>query len=98
MITAGVNSSLIDQIVVDTGSLEVTCSPDLTYSADPGQCSKAGVAWAFRCDRMQCKHGDLPHNGVVVTTPATFPVGTNPALCVITDNQVARSTVDSRLR
>jgi hypothetical protein len=90
VITAGINGALIDQVVVDTLSLDFACPTDIAGVTDPGQCSKANVTWV------------LPAvNGCTVTavssTPAsgsTFAVGTTPVHSVITDGEGGTKTCD----
>ncbi|MBI5386697.1 MAG: DUF5011 domain-containing protein, partial [Verrucomicrobia bacterium] len=79
VITAPAGGALIDQVAVDTFSVDFPCPSDMTVDADPGQCTKANVTWT------------LPQvNGCTITnvtsTPlsgSTLPVGTNAITVVI---------------
>jgi hypothetical protein len=88
VITAGVASALIDQVVVETETFDFACPGNLAFNVDPGQCSRAAVDWVLP-PIDGCSAGDIVcrTNGVVVTTPGTFPVGTTPVVCAITDGQ-----------
>ncbi len=87
-VTAGLNSSLVDQVVVDTLCLDIACPVVAPQSADPGQCSLANVTWS------------LPvADGCILTSAAcspasgsTFPVGTTSVTCTITDGEGGTST------
>ncbi len=83
VITGGANGSLIDQVVIDTLSLDFPCPANIFAVADLGECSKSNVTWT------------LPAiNGCTVTnvssTPpsgSTFPVGSTLVTSVIQDSQ-----------
>ncbi len=87
-ITSTAKGALIDQIVVDTISVEPVCPGNLTLNADAGSSSKTNVSYGFAYT-----------NGCVVTnvscTPAqgsTFAIGTTPVTCNASDFMGAQST------
>jgi hypothetical protein len=83
VITGGANGSLIDQVVVDTLSLDFPTPTDITVNADLGQCSKSNVTWT-----VPAIDGCVVTN--VVSTPAsgsTFPGGTNLVTYVVMDGE-----------
>lgn len=83
VITAGTNGTLMDQVVVETMCMDLTCPLDILTSADPGQCSKSNVSWS-----LPAIDGCIVTNIVCSpTNGATFPVGTNLVTCVITDGE-----------
>src|ERR1035437_4508748 len=83
VLTGGANGSLIDQVVVDTLSLDFPTPTDITVNADLGQCSKSNVTWT-----VPAIDGCVVTN--VVSTPAsgsTFPGGTNLVTYVVMDGE-----------
>ena len=88
VLTAGVNGSLIDQVTLDTLSLDFTCPTDIVANADLGQCSKSNVTWT-----VSAVDGCVVTN-VVCTPPigSTFPVGTNLVTCVVMDSEGGTKT------
>lgn len=85
-ITAGVNSSAIDQVVVDTICQEFTCPTNPTVSADIGQCCKTNVTWTMpAADGCLIKSAVGKTNGVIVTSPGTFPVGVTTVTWTVVD-------------
>lgn len=83
VLTAGTNGTLLDQVLVETMCMDVTCPLDIVASVDPGQCSKTNVSWT-----LPALDGCLVTN--VVSTPppgSTFPKGTNLVTVVVTDGE-----------
>jgi uncharacterized repeat protein (TIGR01451 family) len=87
VLTAPPTSALIDQIVVDTFCTEPpVCPTDITGDADPGQCVKSGITWSLpAADGCVIRSVVCRTNGVIVTQPASFPVGQTAVACSITD-------------
>jgi uncharacterized repeat protein (TIGR01451 family) len=92
LVTAPPTSALIDQIVVDTlCTAAPPCPTDITGDADPGLCVKTGVTWPLPTpDGCILRSIVCRTNGVIVTLPASFPVGQTAVTCSITDaeNQI----------
>ena len=91
VITAPPGSALIDQVVVDTLSLNLalSCPSDQTLPADAGQCERAGVSYPGLPVADGCILANVtcvPPNG------STFQVGTAPVACTITDTLGATTT------
>jgi hypothetical protein len=88
VITGGTNGALIDQVVVDTLSLDFTWPADITVNADAGQCSKSNVTWT-----VPAVDGCVVTN--VVSTPpsgSTFAGGTNLVTYVVKDGEGGTKT------
>lgn len=81
-LTAGPKGAVVDQVVVDTKWVEITCPSDLVLEADPGQCSNANVTYAGLPAVDGCIVTNVscdPPNG------SSFPVGTTPVTCTVVD-------------
>lgn len=86
LISAAPNGSLIDQVVVDTLTLNPPCPEDVLVDADAGQCSAANVVWSLpTADGCVLANIATVYNSQSITPPYTFPVGTNLLQTTITD-------------
>ena len=83
VITGGVFGALIDQVAIDTTTLDFATPPDIALNADAGLCTKSNVTWT-----LPVVDGCRVTN--VVSTPpsgSTFAVGTNAVSYVVRDGQ-----------
>ncbi len=85
VITSGTNGTLLDEVVVETMCVDLTCLPDVFVSADPGMCSKSNMTWT-----APSIDGCLITN-IVFTPPlgSTFTKGTNSVTMEVTDKEGA---------
>jgi hypothetical protein len=66
--------------VIDTEPPAISCPPDVTVSADPGQCYATGVALGTPTTSDNCAVAS-----VVNDSPLAFPVGTTTVTWTVTD-------------
>ena len=87
VLTAPPTSALIDQIVVDTFcTVPPVCPTDITGNADSGLCVKTGITWTLpAADGCVIRSVVCQTNGVIVTQPASFPIGQTAVHCAIAD-------------
>ncbi len=83
-ITSDAYGDAVDQIVVDTLSLDL-CPGNITQNTDPGQCTAAVTMPLPTVDGCKVVSVVCKTNSVVISSPNTFPVGTTPVACTITD-------------
>ena len=82
LVEAGINGALVDQVVVDTLTVDVPTPANLVLATDPGQCSRSNVTWT-----VALVDGCVITN--VVNAPAsgsTFPKGVTPVSSTIYDS------------
>jgi hypothetical protein len=95
LISAALNGSLIDQVVVDTLTLNPPCPEDVLVDADAGQCSAANVVWSLpTVDGCVLANVETVYNSQSIAPPYTFPVGTNVLQTTITDVYGGTRTCD----
>lgn len=88
VLTGGYYGSLIDQVVVETLSLDFPTPSDITANANSGLCAKTNVTWI-----MPTIDGCVVTNVVSVpVSGSTFPVGTSPVTYVVADGFGATKT------
>ncbi len=93
VITGPANGSLIDQVVIDTLCLDPACPDNLgPFAADPGACSKLVTLPTVAVDGCKITSVVCRTNGVVISNPETFPVGTTPVVCTVTDGEGGTKT------
>ena len=93
VLTGPANGSLIDQVVVDTLCLDPACPSNLgPLTANPGECSKLVSLPTAVVDGCKITGVVCRTNGVVIANPNTFPVGTTPVACTVTDGEGGTKT------
>jgi len=81
-ITGGQFGSLIDQVIVDTLCVDITCPADVTVSNDPDQCGRTGVVVPGLAAPDGCIIASV---NCAPALAGSFPVGSTPVACTITD-------------
>ncbi len=85
-LTGGPFGALIDEVIVDTLCQNLLCPSDVSLNADTGECFASGISWTLPAvDACLIPSVACTTNGVAVTQPASFPIGTTPVTCVIVD-------------
>ncbi|MCX6902269.1 MAG: HYR domain-containing protein, partial [Verrucomicrobia bacterium] len=84
----GTYGSAIDQVVVDTLSVDVCPPTSISQNTDAGQCTALvtiplPVVDGCKIASVACTN---TLNNTGIANPSTFPVGTTPVACTITDS------------
>lgn len=88
VLTGPANGSLIDQVVVDTLCLDPACPANIgPLSAASNECGQLVTLPTVAVDGCKITSVVCRTNDVVILNPNSFPVGTTPVVCTVTDGE-----------